>query len=131
MDLKPYGPAGRRLVEDIVEQLAEDGLTPDARDRALLDTAARLTDRMTSLEAMVKADGERSMNAAGVVRLHPGVAELRNYSIALSKVLVSVSMHETSGAAKDPAKVRAAATRWRPHNLAKAAAAAKQSDKGA
>ncbi len=118
-----HGPAGRALIEEVTAQLAEDGLSPDARDRAMLDMAARLVDRMASLEAMIASDGERSCSAAGIVRLHPAIAEHRNTAVALSKVLATVAMYETTGAAKDPAKVRAAQARWRSHNAAKAQAA--------
>ena len=117
-----YGPAGRELVAAIEAQLATDGLEPDARDRQLLDVAARLVDRMEMLQAMVAADGERTISATGVVRLHPAIGELRQHSIAVSKTLAAVALAETSGARKDPDKVRAAETRWRAHNAAKAAA---------
>jgi hypothetical protein len=114
----PLSP-GPQLVAAILAQLAEDGLEPDARDAALLQTAARLADRMAGLELMIASDGERSVSETGIVRLHPGIAEYRNHSIALAKVLQAVALSETVGVAKDPAKVRAAETRWRAHNLAK------------
>lgn len=126
-----HGPAGRALVEAITAQLAEDGMVPDARDRTLLDTAARLVDRMAALEAMIVVDGERTIIATGVIRLHPAVAEARNHAVALSKVLGAVALHETTGAAKDPNKVRAAETRWRAHNATKAARAAQEAERTA
>lgn len=113
-----YGRAGQLLLRRIRAQLREDGLVPDARDEALLDTAARLSDRMADLEAMIAADGERTMSDSGFVRMHPGVAEYRQHAVALAKVLSSVAMAE-SVAGKNPAKVRAATTRWRAHNVAK------------
>lgn len=126
-----HGPAGRALVEAITAQLAEDDMVPDARDRTLLDTAARLVDRMAALEAMIVCDGARTISSAGVVRLHPAIAEHRNHSVALAKVLGAVALHETTGAAKDPAKVRAAETRWRAHNATKAARAAQEAERAA
>ena len=122
MDTSTYGQAGAELVAAVLEQMAEDDLEPDARDRSLLDTAARLADRMAALDVMIEADGERSIAANGIVRLHPGIAEFRQHSIALSKVLVAVALVESNGVRKDPAKVRAAETRWRAHNAAKAEA---------
>jgi hypothetical protein len=113
---------GERLVQAVLEQMAADGLEPDARDRALLDTAQQLADRMAALQLLVGEDGERAVSATGVVRLHPGIAEYRQHAVALSKVLSAVSLVETSGHAKNPDKVRAAETRWRPHNIAKAGA---------
>ena len=120
MDTTVYGPAGAALVAAVTAQMAEDDLEPDARDRALLDTAARLADRMAGLEELIRQDGERSVSQSGIVRLHPGIAEYRQHSIALSKVLTAVALVETNGQRKDPDKVRAAETRWRAHNLAKA-----------
>ncbi|OPZ56440.1 MAG: hypothetical protein BWY91_00365 [bacterium ADurb.BinA028] len=118
MDLTPYGPPGRRIVEEVLAQLAEDDLEPDARDRALLDTAARLADRMAQLRDLVAEDGERSVSESGIVRLHPGIAEHRNHAVSLAKVLAGISLRNDS--AKNPAKVHAAETRWRAHNAAKA-----------
>lgn len=116
-----HGPAGRALVEAITAQLAADGLAPDARDQALLEVAGHLADRIVELEEMVVLDGARTISAAGVIRLHPAVAEARNTAVSMSKVLAAVALAETTGAAKDPNKVRAAETRWRAHNLAKEA----------
>lgn len=123
MDLKSYGDAGRRLASSVLAQLTADGLAPDARDEALLGAAARLADRIHELEAMVRKDGARTIGKTGIVRLHPAIAECRNSTVALAKVLALVALEETSGATKDPAKVHAAQTRWRAHNAAKAAGA--------
>lgn len=114
-----YGTAGRALVAAVTAQLTADGLEPDARDQALLDTAARLADRMSELQRLVAEDGERSISTTGIVRLHPGIAEYRQHAVALAKVLASIALVETTGARKDPDKVRAAQTRWRAHNAAK------------
>lgn len=117
MDLTRYSDAGRELVSAITEQMRSDGLRPDAREEALLDTAARLADRMAVLSRLVGEDGERNVSESGIVRLHPAIAEHRQHSVALAKVLASVSMADTT---KDPKKQRAADSRWRQHNTAKA-----------
>lgn len=119
MDTTKYGAAGRELVSSILDELARDNLRPDAREAALLDTAAALADRLAALETMVTEDGERHVSGSGIVRLHPAIAEHRQCSVALAKVLASVSMGDT---VKDPKKQRAAASRWRTHNAAKGAA---------
>ncbi len=111
---------GARLTAALAAELAEDGLEPDARDAALIDTAARLADRMAALESMIAEDGERSVSSTGIVRLHPAVAEYRNHSVALSKVLASIAMTDSAGGRKDPKKSKAAETRWRSHNAGKA-----------
>jgi len=111
------------LVASITAQLKDDGLEPDARDAALVGEAAHLADRMSSLREMVVRDGESAVTSAGTVRLHPAIAELRQHSIAIAKVLGSVALGETTGTVKDADKQRAANTRWRAHNLAKRQAA--------
>ncbi|MEP7369877.1 MAG: hypothetical protein ABI662_09495 [Dermatophilaceae bacterium] len=120
MKKQPVPSPGQQLVASVLAQMAEDDLVPDARDLALLDTSAQLADRMADLQALIAADGKRSISETGIVRLHPGIAEYRQHSIALAKVLAAVALVETNGASrKDPAKVRAAETRWRAHNVAK------------
>jgi hypothetical protein len=120
VDLRRYGPAGKRLATTILEQMGEDGLEPDGRDAALLDAAATLADRMADLQAMIAKDGKSTTSATGIVRLHPAIAEHRQHAVSLAKVLSGISLHVTS--AKSPAKQRAAQTRWRTHNAAKAGA---------
>lgn len=117
-----YGPAGRELVSRIVAQLDEQGCEPDARDEVLLDQAARLADRMVALRGLVERDGERSVSDSGIVRLHPAIPEHRQHAVALAKVLAAVRIPDDTGEVKDPAKVRAADTRWRQHNAGKVAA---------
>lgn len=120
MDLSRYGSAGRALLTDVLTQLAEDDLQPDARDRALLDAAARLADRMHDLRGMVDREGASATSPTGIIRLHPAIAEHRNTAVALTKVLSGVSFH--AEAVRSPVKQRAAQTRWRAHNAAKAGA---------
>jgi hypothetical protein len=50
------------------------------------------------------------------VLLNPCVAEARQHAAALARVLSGVQMERST---KDPVKQRAAATKWRQHNLAK------------
>lgn len=60
---------------------------------------------------MVAADGERTVSDSGMVRLHPGIAEIRQHAVALAAVLGRISLDDVSG--KDPVKQRAARSRYR------------------
>lgn len=109
--------AGEQLVAAIVAEMAEDGLEPDARELALLATAARLADRIETLEAIVESEGLMVTSPNGVVKTHPAAVESRACSVALPRVLGGIATTDSSG--KNPAKVKAAQTRWRAHNQAK------------
>ena len=108
--LESLGDGGRTLVESILDDLAGQGLVPDAREVALLRTAGELRDRMDELSRLVGTDGERSVSESGIVRLHPAIAEGRQCAVALSKVLASIGMADTAG--KAPRHQRAAQKRW-------------------
>jgi hypothetical protein len=107
---RKQGP-GAALVAAILEEMAELDCVPDAKERALLETAARLADRLAALEAMVAKDGDRTVSAGGLVRLHPAIAEHRQQAIALGKVLAGIVVGDSS-TARDPVKQRAAYVRW-------------------
>lgn len=118
----PVSP-GDALVAAIRAELLADGLQADARDEALLEAACKLVNRQAELEALVEADGVRSVSPTGLIRIHPGVAEIRQTASALARVLSAIgSTDDGPGVRKDPVKVKAATTRWRAHNAAKAGA---------
>ena len=110
------GSPGAALVARIRAEMAEEGLEPDARETELLDLAADLADRVVELEAAIAADGLTAKSKGGVVRLHPAVVEARQTRAALARVLAGIQMRDE---VKNPAKQKAADTRWRSHNLAK------------
>ncbi len=112
---------GDVLVAAIRAELLADGLQADARDEALLEAACKLVNRQAELEALVVKDGVRSVSPAGLVRLHPAVAEIRQTSSALARVLSAIGTSDDGPGRKDPVKVKAATTRWRAHNTAKGA----------
>jgi len=117
---KPPTP-GEDLVAAIRAELLADGLQADARDEALLEAARKLVDRQAELEQLVQADGTRTVSNTGMVRLHPAIAEIRQTASALARVLSAIGTSDDGPHRKDPAKVRAATSRWRAHNTAKGA----------
>jgi hypothetical protein len=110
---------GKTLVEAIIQDMAHRGLEPDCRERQLLDIAAKLGDKLEALSNAIDADGISVKLKSGRPIIHPAVAEVRQVSLALAKVLDGVSMDE--GAPVNRARQAAAQARWRRHNEAKAA----------
>lgn len=108
--------SGAALVARIRAEMAEEGLEPDAREAEMLVLAADLQDRVLELEGSIGDDGLTSMSKGGIVRLHPAVAEVRQTRAALARVLAGIQMRDE---VKNPAKQKAADTRWRSHNIAK------------
>ena len=108
--------SGAALVARIRAEMAEEGLEPDARETEMLVLAADLQDRVHELEASIAEGGLTSTSKGGMVRLHPAVPEVRQTRAALARVLAGIQMSE---GVKNPAKQKAADTRWRSHNLAK------------
>jgi hypothetical protein len=118
---KPTKPPsrGELLVDAIRSEMDGLDLIPTASEEALLRLACDLADRLDRLERVVEREGELLTAANGTVRMHPGAVECRQIAMALARVLAGVVVAETDGAKKDPAKVRAATSRWRAHNLSK------------
>lgn len=107
------GKDGKAMVEAVLADLRQAQLEPDAREAALLKAAGELRDRMSLLEKLIDKEGAAVAAATGT-RMHPAVPELRQYAVALARVLSGVSMADLtgSGRTKAAAKVRAAQTRW-------------------
>ena len=108
---------GQELVARIVAEMHASGLEPDAKERELLALAEGLADRLAELECSIEDEGLSMVLNSGRIVMNPAVAEARMTRTALAGVLSRISMTELP--AKDPAKVKAAAVRWRQHNLAK------------
>ncbi|MBZ4581104.1 hypothetical protein GBP75_23775 [Mycobacterium avium subsp. hominissuis] len=94
-------------------------LEPDAMEREMLAVAEGLADQIESLKASVAAEGHTAKLKSGRIVIHPAVAEIRQTSAALARVLDTIEMY--AEATKDPKKVAAAQARWRAHNQRKAA----------
>jgi hypothetical protein len=112
----PVKSAGDLLVESLLQDFDDAELEPDSRGRELLEAVRALRDRMDSLQAAIAAEGETMVSPSGMVRLHPGIAEHRAHARTLSLLLAKL---QVDAPVKNPAKVRAAQTRWRAHNAAK------------
>jgi len=97
--------------------MAENGLEPDGKELELLALASRLADRRAELEDSI-ARGGMSRTVGGVVKINPCVAESRQTTAAIARVLTGIQMERS---VKNPVKQRAAQTGWRSHNLSKAA----------
>ena len=94
------GKAGKALVESILADLAAAGL---------------LRDREVELETVIAGDGLTITSATGFLRVHPAVAERRQTSVALARILSGVALANTtsdSGKVKSARHMRAAASRW-------------------
>lgn len=111
---------GRLMVESILAEMAEVGVVPDAKEEVLLDLARKLADRLADLEQVVARDGLMLTSPSGLLRVHPAAVEHRQLAANLARVLANVVIGDST-AGKDPRKVKAAATRWRSHNLARGA----------
>lgn len=109
------GKAGKALVEAVIGDLAAAGLEPDAREAAALQSAGVLRDREVELEAVIASDGLTLTSSTGYLRVHPAVAERRQTSVALARILSAVALADTTtegGKVKSARHQRAAAVRW-------------------
>jgi hypothetical protein len=123
MAAKKEPSPGERMVAEILAEMTEEGVEPDAKERALLATARQLVDRLDALEAIIERDGELVAGAGGLMRVHPAVAEHRQQAATLPKVLSGIVVGDSSGIGKNPAKVRAARVRWANRDRRREAAA--------
>jgi hypothetical protein len=116
---EPKQTPGQLMVSAILAEMAEVGCEPDSKEQVLLDTARKLVDRLDALERILAKDKLMLTSPSGVVRMHPAAIEHRQLASSLARVLANVVIGDSS-AGKSPVKQRAAQTRWRSHNLAKA-----------
>ena len=112
----PQVSRGDALVARLRGEMAEQGLIPTSVEEEHLLTAKSLADRIERLDAMIRQDGERLKLKDGSLKLHPAIAESRQCSAVLTRVVANIQTMETP--AKDPKKQKAANTRWRAAQLA-------------
>lgn len=118
MNTRDLGPEGRRLVRTVLDQLKEDGLTPDAREEVLLRNAGRLEDRLAQLRETLQNEGLTVPTASGIgVKPHPLLALEGQLAGRIKSLLDGLSF--TTAPVKNAARSRAAASRWRGHNTAR------------
>lgn len=103
--------AGDKLVADIIAEMAEVHLAPDARESALLDKARSAADKIEQLEAAVAKAGLTYVDRDGVTRPSPLLAEIRSTTLVLTRCLAPIQM-EPAKQMKDPSKVRAGQASW-------------------
>jgi hypothetical protein len=103
--------AGDALVQGILADMAENHLTPDAREAALLEKARAAADKIEQLEAAVEQTGLTYVDRDGVTRPSPLLAEIRSTTLVLTRRLAPIQM-EPAKATKDPNKVRAGQASW-------------------
>lgn len=87
------GPEGARLWREIVAEMAEDGLVPDARERRWLLDACREADMLAALTEAWVDDGSpmTTKGSMGQLVIHPAIAELRLHRVVLGGLLARVS----------------------------------------
>ena len=107
--MKTDHSSGQKFVDEILADMDSENVDPTAQEKALLESAKTIIDRMTKLEEAIQRDGEIIQSATGI-RVHPAVAEYRQYAATLPKVLAGIIIGDSSG--KNPVKVKAAQTRW-------------------
>jgi hypothetical protein len=117
--LSCYVTRGDSLVARLRAEMEEFGLIPTSGEEEALITAKGLADRIENLERMVARDGE-SRKAGGRIVLHPGIAEIRQLSAVLTRVVASIAT-TTAAPAGNAQKRRAADARWNKHRMKAAA----------
>jgi len=109
---------GQRLLDRILAEMKAEGLEPDGREAETLRLASDLEDRRAELEDAIEEEGLSHTTKDGRVLMNPLVAEARQTTVALGRVLATVQM--SAAPAKNTQKQKAAESRWRSHNIAKA-----------
>jgi hypothetical protein len=110
--------AGEQLVARLRAELDAKGLEPDAREEGLLLQIRQVADEIAELRQTIDAEGHTFAPATkgGPPRVHPLIAEVRQLRSLLGRLLQQISLEEST---RNPVKARAAASRWRRHNLAR------------
>ncbi len=117
------GPTpGDDLVALIRSEMSAKNLEPDAREEGLLEQIRQISDEIAELDARIEAEGLtfKPATPGGPPRMHPAVAEKRQNRSVLARLLSQIQLEES---VRNPVKAKAANTRWRSHNLARAARA--------
>lgn len=102
--------AGEALVSSLLAEMDANGVEPDSKDEALLESARRLRDRLSELEDAIAEEGAMLTSPSGIRRLNPAVVEARQHELALASVLARVQL--TVEAPINRAKQKAAQSRW-------------------
>jgi biotin operon repressor len=111
--------AGDQLVAKLRDELDAKGLEPDSREEGLLEQIASVGDEIAELRERITLEGQtfKPASPGGPPRLHPAIAEVRQLRSLLGRLLSQISLEES---VKSPVMVKAANTRWRAHQMARA-----------
>jgi hypothetical protein len=111
--------AGEELVAKLRAELDAKGLEPDSREAGLLLQIRDVADEIAELRQRVNAEGLTFPPATrgGPPRMHPAIAEIRQGRSLLGRLLAQISLEES---VKSRVKVKAANSRWRAHQMARA-----------
>lgn len=111
--------AGEQLVARLRAELDAKDLEPDAREEGLLLQIRQVADEIAELRQRVDVEGStfKPSSPGGPPRLHPAIAEIRQARGVLARLLSQISLEEST---RNPIKQKAANTRWRAHQLARA-----------
>src|SRR5665647_234475 len=105
---QPEQSPGQRMVAEILAEMTETGVQPDAKEVALLATARQLVDHLDALEQVIAKDGALLTSSTGVVRVHPAVVEHRQLAATVPRVLAAIIVGDSTagGAGKHPRHCR-------------------------
>ena len=118
------GAAGRKLWRDITAPLTEDDFELTSRERQWLHSAAKLTDRVVALEAVMAESDPVVQGVAKQPVSHPLLTEIRQHHQLIAQLLARLDLSTddedgsvgstVSSPALRSVKARAAAQkRWR------------------
>lgn len=107
--------SGDELRRVITRDVTDQGLELDPKERALLDQACVVVDRIAELDAVIDRDGAVTRTeTTGMVHAHPALVEARQHRAVLARLLSGISLEAATP--KDRAKSRAGAAgaraRW-------------------
>ena len=91
-EVQSLGAAGARLRDAVAGQYELSG-----HEQVLLDSACRLADVIAELGAAIDRDGAMTMTTGGLPKVNPAVTEARQCRLALSKLLVDLSLPVDAG----------------------------------
>jgi predicted DNA-binding transcriptional regulator YafY len=94
VESQPFSPQisrGSALVARLRAEMAEQGLIPISTEEEQLALASEVADRISRLQRIIAADGERVKLADGRVVLHPAMAEVRQCEALLSRIVAHIN----------------------------------------
>jgi hypothetical protein len=111
--------AGDELVAKIRAEMDAKDLEPDAREEGLLLQIRQVADDIAELRERISAEGLtfKPATPGGPPRMHPAAAEIRQSRAVLARLLSLIQLEDT---VRNPVKQKAANTRWRQHQMARA-----------